>query len=377
MELKVLWIDDVPNEAFMDRAYEKGLVITNKKNVDAGIEEILAPTSSYDAIVLDANCVKHKSDEDSMPEVSALQYALQCLSKNDIMLPWFVYTGGGFEGESAISYMVKGCERNYDDQDYYKKPMEMDHLFDKILEVVPKMAEYKIKQKYKELLSWYPNATDLIKILAFLEEKKYNNPEVFNKIRKELDWIMEQCYDYGLLPEPYQGSNLSDCSKILGQDVMEKNDLVPLHVQRSFHTAVSVCNEGSHRLKVDSYVKEGKAPYLVQSTTYEFLNILTWLKSLPSTEKDKQILKMKVAYAFANEQPKEDEELKELIKQYKGSIVMVEIDEHGTCHCGKCMVLNRDARNLVGTKVILESITLNTKESKDKYPLFARFKVEQ
>ena len=56
MKLKVLWIDDVPNEAFMDRAYEKDIVITNKKNVDAGVEEILAPTSSYDAIVLDANC---------------------------------------------------------------------------------------------------------------------------------------------------------------------------------------------------------------------------------------------------------------------------------------------------------------------------------
>ena len=119
MELNVLWIDDMPNEAFMDRAYEKGIVITNKLNVDAGIEEILAPTSSYDAIVLDANCLKHKSDEDSMPEVSALQYALQCLSKKDIMLPWFVYTGGGFEGEAAISYMVKGCESNYDDRDYY------------------------------------------------------------------------------------------------------------------------------------------------------------------------------------------------------------------------------------------------------------------
>lgn len=43
MELNVLWIDDMPNEAFMDRAYEKGIVITNKLNVDAGIEEILAP----------------------------------------------------------------------------------------------------------------------------------------------------------------------------------------------------------------------------------------------------------------------------------------------------------------------------------------------
>lgn len=31
MKLKVLWIDDVPNEAFMDRAYEKDIVITNKK----------------------------------------------------------------------------------------------------------------------------------------------------------------------------------------------------------------------------------------------------------------------------------------------------------------------------------------------------------
>ena len=30
----MLWIDDLPNEAFMDRAYEKGIVITNKLNVE-------------------------------------------------------------------------------------------------------------------------------------------------------------------------------------------------------------------------------------------------------------------------------------------------------------------------------------------------------
>ena len=77
MKLKVLWIDDVPNEAFMDRAYEKDIVMTNKKNVDAGVEEILAPTSSYDAIVLDANCLKHETDDDSMTKVSALQYSLK------------------------------------------------------------------------------------------------------------------------------------------------------------------------------------------------------------------------------------------------------------------------------------------------------------
>lgn len=85
---------------------------------------------------------------------------------------------------------------------------------------------------------------------------------------------------------------------------------------------------------------------------------------------------MKVAYAFADEQSSESDDLKELIKHYKGNIVMVEQDENGICHCGKCMVLNRDAVPFIGKNVKLESITRNTKESRDKYPLFARFNVE-
>lgn len=55
---------------------------------------------------------------------------------------------------------------------------------------------------------------------------------------------------------------------------------------------------------------------------------------------------------------------------------MVEQDENGICHCGKCMVLNCDAVPFIGKNVKLESITRNTKESRDKYPLFARFNVE-
>ena len=57
-------------------------------------------------------------------------------------------------------------------------------------------------------------------------------------------------------------------------------------------------------------------------------------------------------------------------------ITKVEQDVNGICNCGKCMVLNRDAVPFIGKNVILESITRNTKESRDKYPLFARFNVE-
>lgn len=377
MEINVLWIDDEPNDAFMDKAEKKGLMITNRENVDAGIEEILSPASSFDAIILDANCISHKSDNVKLPEVSALQYALQKLSANKISLPWFVYSGGGFEGENAISIMVKGCERTYDNKAYYKKPLEMNLLFDKILEVIPKKVEFQIKQKYAELLSWYPNPKELMEILTFIEEDKSNNPDVFNKIRKELDWVMGTCYDCGLLQEPYKGSNLSECSKFLGEDIMEKNDFVPLHIQRSLHSASVVCNEGSHRLKIDKCVKEGTAPYLVQSTVYEFLNILSWIKTLPQTKEGKNILENKVIRALANATNSDNSDRKDLILQHKKEKFVVEKDENGVFHAGKCFLLDRDAEEFLGVEVSLDGIIRNKKETKGDYPLFAKkIKVE-
>ena len=61
--------------------------------------------------------------------------------------------------------------------------------------------------------------------------------------------------------------------------------IVPVYIQRSFHSAVTVSNEGSHRLRIDQDTKDGVAPYLIRSTVFELLNILIWLKTL-STEKE-------------------------------------------------------------------------------------------
>lgn len=360
----------------MDNAYNRGISIINKENVDAGIEEILSPKSSYDAIILDANCVSHKVDDPNIPDVSALQYALRMITKKRITLPWFVYSGGGFVGEVAISVLVKGYERPYDEQDWYRKPIERDALFGKILDVIPKMTEYKIKDKYSDILCWYPRPKELIEILRFVEEGKLNDPDVFAKIRTELEFITKQCKETGLLQQSFPEISLKDCSVFLCQKVMEENDFVQIHIQANLRSAVSVCNNGAHELEIKKYVREGKAPYLVQSTVYEFLNILTWFGTLPSTEEGREVLCMDVKEALENNSSDGDKEFKTLKRQYESDIIIVEKDDDGICHCGDCLVSNRDATPYIGKGVKLCSVKKNTRETKDKYPLFGRIKAE-
>ena len=291
MQIKVLWIDDQPNEAFIDKADKVGIYIEVRENVDAGIDKLLNSSTSYDAIILDANCISH-NDGSKEPNISALGYALRMITVNQITIPWFVYSGGGSSGEESINIIVRAYERVYDDKDWYKKPIEITEVFAKVKQVVPDSDAYKIKEKYSDIFSFYPNTKELVDIILYLKDNKSNNPTVFNLIRKQLDWVMERLYECGMLLEPYKGSNLNDCSKFLGDSRLQ--DLVPLHIQRSFHSTSSICNEGSHRLEMDRLVREGKAPYLVKSTVLEFLNILYWVKDTPKTPEGKEYLKAKV-----------------------------------------------------------------------------------
>lgn len=376
MEIKVLWIDDEPNDAFVDNAYEAGLYIEIRKNVDAGIDALVNSNNSYDAIILDANCISH-NDGTSEPDISALGYALRMITKKQITIPWFVYSGGGFSGEESIDIIVRSYERLYDDKAWYKKLLDRKSLFEKIKQVVPKMSEYKIKDKYGDILCWYTRPKELIEILRYVEDGKLNDPEVFNKIRTELEWITKLCKEVGLLQQAFPEISLKDCSTILGKDFMLDNGFVPLHVQRSFHSALYVCNDGSHLLKTKDYVKSGKAPYLVQSTIYEFLNILAWFGTLPSTAEGREVFRMDVKEALKNNSSDGNQEFKELKRQYENATFIVERDDSGIYHCEKCLVSGREATPYFGKEVKLRSISPNKNENKEKYPLFGRIKVEQ
>lgn len=365
MDIRVLWIDDQPNDDFLEMAEKYGLYIENRMNVDSGIEELIISSNNYDAIILDANCISH-NDGSTVTEVSALMYAILRIKDCKIDLPWFVYSAGGFEGEDAIDFMVKGGGRLYDDKNWYRKPLEIKELFTKIKEVVPKSEVYKIKQKYSNIFSWYPNTADLVKIVEFYEYGIDNDPSVFNLIRKEMEWLMGHLYECGLLLEPYNGSGLSGCSKFLGENDMQC--IVPIHIQRSLHSVATVCNEGSHRLSIDETVKNGKAPYLVKSSILELLNILYWVKDFSKTPEDVETLRNKVK-DITTKSGNQDSEIS--INNYEGKVFVVEEDELGNLHCEKCKI-SFNLKQYIGQRVRLSNVVVSTSQkTKEIYPFHA------
>ena len=366
--ITVLWIDDQPNDSFMDEAFDKyDIEIFNHTNVDDGIKELIAPTDSrvYDAIILDANCRRHNDEEE--PRVVTLNYAFSELNKNGITIPWFVYSGGGFEGEAMIDHFVDSQERSYDKKNWYHKPTERVDMYESIKEVVSHSDIYKLKEQYSDIFQFYPNKNELVKILKFLEKEKNNDPDVYNLIRKELEWIMDYCYDSGLLLDKL-GNKQTDSEKKNGLNncscLLSKHPSVPIYIQRSFHSTVQISNDGSHRLEIDTLVKSGEAPYLNKSTILELLNIIRWVKTLPQDEEGRKKLREVTTQSLNRLLPPDD---------YNGKEMVVEQDEDGNFHCGECLLSYKSAQWNKGKIVILSDVDNNEKSTKDKYPYFAQF----
>lgn len=286
VRLNVLWVDDMPTDDFMNEAYEYGLSITPAKSVNTGLSLLKDKSAVWDAIILDANC-KITEDEQEQPSLKALKEAINQLVHMRTDIPWFVYTGGDYEGVDHLEYMIK--ERAYDDRLFYEKPRQRYELYDNIKKAVENSEAYRIRQKYAPVCNFYKDY-DLVELLIKYESEGFDiDKNVPHSVRLIIEWIMRYLEGVGLLPIEFSGTNINKCSLSLG----EIPQLVPIHVARSMHFCVEVCNNGSHSDEIVGYIVSGEAPYLNKSIIQNLLNILYWCPSLQRYEKEE--LKKKVA----------------------------------------------------------------------------------
>lgn len=288
---KVLWIDDDPKEEFMNEAAEYDIDIEVALCHNEGVRLLQSTQTNWDAIILDANC--KISSKNEMPSLYSLGESIRHidhLCKTDRFIPYFIYTGGGYEGYDLLTTFVPR-NRDWDDREYYNKPSQRYELFDNLKKAADNQICTQIKHKYDNVFSWIPISDDILKILRIIENNETTNASIFNDIRKVLDWVMDYCNKCGVLPVRFSGSNLGECSMFLGK--REMTDFVPLHIQRSFHSCIEIANNGSHRLEIDKAVKSGEAPYLLRSTVFELLNVLYWCKSLPNDAESIEAMRAK------------------------------------------------------------------------------------
>lgn len=280
-KIKVLWVDDEPNDDFMNEAYEEGLDLDNVICVEDGIANLKDPQKSYDAIILDGNCrIKHDMNE--QPSLNALRDAIAQLLEMHTDIPWFVYTAANYEGKDALKYMIK--DRTYDDRPFYVKSADRYVMYAHIKNAVSNMPTTIVKKKYADVLKLY-SGEDLLQLLLRRDKEDISSAvDIPNKVRGVLDWVMAHLNEIGMLPVLFTKSNLNDCSRCLGS---MDNDIIPVYIKCCFEHCVRVSNEGSHHeLPTYQLLSKGKAPYLNESLIVDLLNILHWCGTIEGSTED-------------------------------------------------------------------------------------------
>lgn len=305
--INVMWIDDEHDQQKWKSFIKKcnvmhGIKLIPFKTAKAGMEALCSRPDHFDAVILDAKAFDESENEQtSLRGMGKSIKRIDALSQMGRTIPYYIFTG------QADLIEDEWFNQLYGDHLYIKGNTSGNNsqkLIEDIKNAVSNSENIAIRGQYADIFSWIPDEIEdeLLDILKIIVKGGRTNTDIFNKIRKILDWLMLSLFDYGLLAKSYNGSELNKCSTFLGKK--ELSEFVPVYIRRSIHSCTEIANEGSHRLTIDDAVKSGKAPYLVYSTMYELLNILSWFHNLPKDEESKDRLYVIVANLVLNEKEK-------------------------------------------------------------------------
>ena len=327
----VIWIDD-EWEKYDDLtvfASGRGIDIRPFKYGKAGIKALTGNINAWDGVILDVKCLYDENDGSAAGanfyKVRDELIAVKSQKRNDI--PIFVYSAQpDYYGNKVFLESLNG-------QKFYQKGADDEALVNDIKTEAEKLPETQIRHKYLSFIRddrFQEIEPELITILTAVENDETNDPGVIRDCRPVLDWVMNYLQGVGVLQRNFKGSNLSECSAFLGHKKMSK--FVPIHIQRSLHSCVAVSNDGSHRFtEVFSAVNDGETPFLIRSTVFELLNILSWCATLSTKPEDVEKMKADVAHLEISMKFIAEGELQK--------------DEHGNYHCGDYLVTYKQVEN--------------------------------
>lgn len=287
--LKVLWIDDeckdmydelsVMGREFIEYAYEQGIEITPMSTYKEGLTAIEERPLEWCAVILDIREQKATTGN----AVDGYQKAydwLRDFHKERHQFEPYVFTLSGekrYHDEDSLIRKEKHCSKRV----YDKNSGDYKILFDDIHKIEGISDLYKLHKEYSDLLcnsSSLGEKADnrLLEIIySILINKNVKDPKLLNEIRKYLeDFVIAFLKDKSFFPTEIR--TLNECSRYIGG---QKD--IPEYIKRSFHSLVSIVQEGSHgETTIDNDVRYGNAPYLLQSCLFELLNIIYWTKSV-------------------------------------------------------------------------------------------------
>lgn len=273
---KILWIDKWDEMISFKEVCEhpaNGFEVVTCKNSVEGMALYENFLEEWSGVILDAKVLMDKDSQ--IDDLEGLTFSinriLRLSHKRDV--PYYIFTG---QPDTASGTSFAKEHKGH----YYEKDVDDDKLIDDIKSNADKLFETQIVHKHQIIFdTWHESYHELIRIFKELENEEWQNNSILNDVRKIMNDVMERLYERGYCNIKHDGSNLAECSKMLGQRFME--EMIPVYVQRAIHSCTDITNPGSHRSITDSDVKAGKAPYLIRSLIFNLLDILYWCKDLP------------------------------------------------------------------------------------------------
>ena len=289
IKIKALWIDDEPSESFMDLAFSEGIDIESYQTVSAGLDAIDDKTKLFDCLIIDANNKNEKVTE--APSLHALRIAVEGIIERKLDIPWFVYTGGSYDGREALEYMLPDEKlKRYGEKLWYEKPDDQYELFSAIKRAVENREETRIKRKYPEAFALY-GTDEMMDLLKRIDSDEFNyDPKVPNTLRCVGEAVCDYLHDNHVYPIDFTSSNkIKECSKLLGAD--KKNKFIPSYIQGIFFFLSIYCNGGSHGGKIGNEdiracnlrdaILLGTTGYLNKIAMLAMLTVIKWSRSFP------------------------------------------------------------------------------------------------
>lgn len=281
----IIWIDDACDDMESFKTYcllHHKIELESFKTQKAGLDALAQNPTFYEGVILDAKVLDE--DENEVASIKSFYKAIHRLKEEFKDVPFLISTG---QPDFLDDNLFKLYCETYSHR-YYEKVEDDEQLCRDIITAIEEKSERKVKNKYPEIFSWLPKEMygEILNLLTIIENGDTKNTDVFNNVRKILDWVMSELNTYGILAVKFTGANLNECSKHLCQKDLQ--DFIPEYMQRQIHSCCIIANEGSHRLVTDGDVRTGAAPFLIRSTVFELLNILMWMHQLPDDDETRK-----------------------------------------------------------------------------------------
>lgn len=294
---KVLWIDDDPSEEFIGEAKDHHQIDIDVKTChNDGIAALKNPDNFYHAIILDANC-KITNDEQEKPSLESLNESIlevhtYCTSKS-VVIPWFVYTGGGYEGFDNLASRISS-KREWDDRKYYNKPKDRYVLFDNLKKAVDQVnsIEWQLWNKHRTVFDIFSDGYLSTKIgnqvMELLKTSPPTNKVEIKAILTNIRSIHESCFlqleSIGVIPDSQ--ATLNNIVRHLSGNIMKTRTVYAPTTKQYQNDSIEnlhkwlyfTCGKYIHNLKDDNYNGYMISNYAVESLKAGILEILLWFK---------------------------------------------------------------------------------------------------